>query len=734
MAHMKIRERLFPFTGRTLKSKLPLSACFFWLVALLLSPLAGSMQAQYKYITQNGQITITGYTGSGDAVIIPDTINDLPVTGIGAYAFYDCTSLTSMTIGNNVTSVGDAAFIYCDRLTQVTIPNSVTNIGNDAFEYCASLSSVAIGSSVTSIGGLAFFHCYSLTNVTIPNSVITIRDYAFEECTNLASVMLGHSVTSIGKSAFYGCSSLTSVTIPNSVTNIGSWALSGCTSLTAITVEPLNTTYSSLDGVLFNKARNTLIKYPDGKIWAYTVPDSVARIGDGAFSGCWGLTDVFIPSSVTGLGDGAFSYCISMMRAFFAGNAPTRPPFPNATTFQAGVSYECNVTVYYREGTQGWSSIFEDCPTTLWNSMPKIESIQFPPRLTIRSDLKVTNIIEFTDSPGSNPWSVLATIWVTNNPYLFIDISPVQSRRFYRIGASGTGDAVPETNQPLGMSLIPAGAFQRGDAFHEIDNRESPVHTVILSAFYMDQYEVTLGLWNEVYIWAVDHGYKFDNHGSGKAANHPVHTVNWYDAVKWCNARSEKEGRVPAYYTNLSQTSVYRSGQVDITSSWVKWTAGYRLPTDAEWEKAARGGLTGKRFPLGDTISTSQANFYSNWLNGHPEASYDVSERSGWNPTYAVGPYPLTSPVGSFAPNGYGLYDMAGNLWEWCWDAIAAYNGDLQVDPRGPRLTTGYDRVIRGGAWWYHVQSCRVSNRIGLWPDTADYDWGFRTVLPSGQK
>ncbi|MBM3882116.1 MAG: hypothetical protein FJ387_20745, partial [Verrucomicrobia bacterium] len=251
-----------------------------------------------------------------------------------------------------------------------------------------------------------------------------------------------------------------------------------------------------------------------------------------------------------------------------------------------------------------------------------------------------------------------------------------------------------------GMAFIPAGSFQMGDTFNEGTSDERPVHTVYVSAFYMDRTEVTKALWDEVYGWAVGRGYSFDNAGSGKAANHPVQTVYWYDMVKWCNARSEKEGRMPAYYTSAGQTTVYRTGRVDVQNDWVKWNAGYRLPTEAEWEKAARGGASGRRFPwtATDTITHSQANYYSHWEGGRPYYAYDVNPTGGYHPTFAVGASPYTSPVGYFAPNGYGLYDMAGNVWEWCWDWYSSgyYGSSPSSDPRGS--SGGSDRVIRGGS------------------------------------
>ena len=283
---------------------------------------------------------------------------------------------------------------------------------------------------------------------------------------------------------------------------------------------------------------------------------------------------------------------------------------------------------------------------------------------------------------------------------------------------------------PPGMALIPAGPFVMGDTFGEDWSDDLPLHTNQISAFYMDKFEVTKALWDEVRVWANTNGYDFGTVGSGKAPNHPVQTVSWYDAVKWCNARSQKAGRTPAYYTSAAQTAVYRSGPIFVQNDWVKWSSGYRLPTEAEWEKAARGGASGQRFPWSGTnnITHSMANYSSD-----ASYAYDTSSTRGFHPTFAIGGYPYTSPVGYFAANanGYGLYDMAGNVWEWCWDWHGWYASGSQTDPRGP--ASGSDRVLRGGGWDFSANYCRAAYRLYDYPTDRNYYIGFRSVLPPGQ-
>jgi hypothetical protein len=196
------------------------------ILLLCLALLPATVQAQFQFVTNNGAITITDYTGSGGAVTIPSSTNGYPVTGIGDWAFCG-TGLTSVTMGTNVTSIGDYAFSWCTGLTGITIPNSVTNIGDNAFYYCTGLTSVTIGTSVTSIGDGAFSLCISLTSVTIGTNVTNIGDRAFYYCTGLTSVTIGTNVTSIGDYAFYDCTGLTAVYFQGNAPSIGSYVFYG---------------------------------------------------------------------------------------------------------------------------------------------------------------------------------------------------------------------------------------------------------------------------------------------------------------------------------------------------------------------------------------------------------------------------------------------------------------------------------------------------------------------------
>jgi formylglycine-generating enzyme required for sulfatase activity len=235
---------------------------------------------------------------------------------------------------------------------------------------------------------------------------------------------------------------------------------------------------------------------------------------------------------------------------------------------------------------------------------------------------------------------------------------------------------------------------------------------VTISNFKIDKYEVTYELWTDVRNWGLNNGYTDLPVGSNGfnpvGSNNSVTRVKWYDIVKWCNARSQKDGQTPVYYTDNTQSMVYRIGQIDINIDAVKWNAnGYRLPTEAEWEFAARGG------------TISQGYTYSGSSTVDNVAWYDSNSGN------------TTHTVGTKSANELGIYDMSGNVWEWCWDWHgSAYPSGGTSDPRGPSTTQSY-RMLRGGSFYSNEYHCRVDLRLNDFPDvryTDPDDYGFRCV------
>ena len=240
------------------------------------------------------------------------------------------------------------------------------------------------------------------------------------------------------------------------------------------------------------------------------------------------------------------------------------------------------------------------------------------------------------------------------------------------------------------------------------DDNERPVHQVSISSFSIAKYQVTYAKWKEVKDWATKNGYKFKSQGCMGGGgvktdrNHPVTEINWYDVVLWCNAQSEVEGKSPCYYASSNKSTVYRSGSIDLKNNCVDWeTDGYRLPTEAEWEYACRAG-TITNYNFGDDINNTRTNY--------------LKVKHG------------TSPVGSYDANSWGLYDMHGNVWEWCWDWYDSeyYKSSPSSDPRGP--SSGSDRVYRGGSWNCSAEGLRSAARFHYNPDYSNSYVGFRPV------
>ena len=355
-------------------------------VLLILPALA---QAQFTFTTNNGAITITGYTGSGGNIVIPSVINGYPVKNIGMYAFnpyptpyvhqnqvtsvvipdsvtniefsafYGCSQLTNVVMSTNVTELSVEVFGF-SGLTSFTFPSGLIKIDGGAFDNCLNLTNVVIPSGVQYIGDYAFNDSYSMTSVTIPDSVIYLGDWSFSGCINITNLTIGDGITSIAPATFTWCANLTTVSIPDSVTNIGttyyysafsdcfaltnitygsglginvgSLRFSGTTNLNTITVSSNNPVLSSLNGVLFDKNQTTLIQCPICKAGIYSIPNTVTSLWNQAFLNCIRLTDITMGSSIISSGGNIFYGCTGITNINF---------LDGMTNLLTGLFYPC---------------------------------------------------------------------------------------------------------------------------------------------------------------------------------------------------------------------------------------------------------------------------------------------------------------------------------------------------------------------------------------------------------
>ena len=273
--------------------------------------------------------------------------------------------------------------------------------------------------------------------------------------------------------------------------------------------------------------------------------------------------------------------------------------------------------------------------------------------------------------------------------------------------------------RPADFVKISGGTFMMVSPAEEAErwDDEGPQHQVTVSTFYMGKHEVTVGEFRQ---FAQDTGYKTTAETGGgdvvytggkwiekadelwkkpyfaQTGQHPVVVISWYDAVEYCNWRSRREGLTLAYTVNGTDVS------------WNRGYDGYRLPTEAEWEYDCRAGTRGP-FSTGNNITVDEANYNGNYpYNGSGQGIYRKK----------------TVEAGSFSPNSWGLYDMHGNVYEWCWDWYEDYSSGAQTDPVGP--ATGAYRVVRGGSWFNSAGDIRSANRSVSAPELRFIYAGFR--------
>jgi hypothetical protein len=333
------------------------------LPVVLLLILPAAVHAQFNFTTNaHNTITITGYTGPGGDVVIPDMTNGLSVTYVGNMAFYQRTNISSLTIGTNVSTIQSGAFVLCSGVTNVTIPNSVQFIGSGAFWLCTSLPSVAIGPNVHTIEPQAFSHCDSLT---------------------------------------------------------------------AIAVDAANAQYRSVAGVLFNKTQTSLLQCPGALAGAYAIPSGVTNVGQDAFEGCAGLTNILVPDSVLSIWTSAFYLCTNLTGVYFKGNAPSVSLNAFGEDNQA--------TAYYLPRTAGWDLWVSPPPAVLWNPTIQtsdggfgVQNNQFGFTIVGTPDIPIA--VAACSDPANSSWTALQTCTLTNGSIYFSDPDWANyPTRFYRI-------------------------------------------------------------------------------------------------------------------------------------------------------------------------------------------------------------------------------------------------------------------------------------------------------------
>ena len=697
-------------------------------------------------------------------MIIPDTM-----THIGERTFEE-SRLHTVTIGDNVTSIGDAAFRHArlasvslgesvatigsrafeqtQLLRQITLPDSVESIGDRAF-FGSSIERVNFGSGLRSIGDLAFAYspigrgrgpgtfeipegvthigerafsnCTFIAHAILPEGLETLSEGLFQSSTSLRSVVIPESVTSIGERAFADCRQLTEINLGAAVGEIGARAFTGCDALEAISVSPGNSVFASFEGVLFDKDLTKLLRFPPGWTGDYRIPSETTEIAEEAFHGFRGEGNIFVPAGIRRIGDRAFAaWRTRNPFIYFEGDVPLELGEDIFAENERGV-------IRYFLGSQGWRDMFPEMPArplsppSLW-SEASVDStglhhldwfgvfLPFPfpwSNWLYNADLGwVYCLAETVDDiqiffPDFRLWASLSA---TSYPWFYVH-SPVESwvyldsggvgqRWFYH---AGTDELRFENQLVWDIRDLAEMVYVEGGTIPS----PSGLAVIEVDSFHIGKYEVTWKEWKRVRLWSDSNGYDIGDRGAGCSYNHPVHSINWYDAVKWCNAKSEMEGLTPVY---TADGEVYRSGEYGWDGSHAVEqnlsATGYRLPLEAEWEFAARGGNLSQDYTYSGSNDLNAVGWY--WDNSGG-AACDLSSGHG------------TWRVGKKAANELGLYDMSGNVWEWCWDQ------------------SGSIRRIRGGSWLNGAGDCAVSNRLSIPPDYRLNRSGFRLARSSVQ-
>ncbi len=464
---------------------------FLLLCALTCSTGVAGQFGNFIYSESGGKITITGLVniGAGVTGTIPGVINGKPVTAIGDHAFNGSSVYGEVTLPNSITSIGAGSFAYSLDLLRINFGTGLTRIGDYAFAICTKLQSLAFPAGLTSLGDGSFQSCSSLKHITITAKVNHLGDSVFGGCKQLTyftvdplnpvfssdgsscldksqttlvicpggyagTYTVPGTVTMIGSSAFAHSTGLKGVVIPKTVNRILAGAFYNCIQLESIGVDPLNTEFTSVDGVCFDKGQTTLVAYPGGKKENYFVPDTVTSIAGRAFGGailrsvrlperlthigseaflnCQSLINLAIPATVNQIDDSAFDASRNLLRVYFAGN----PPAQVGANLSGSVT---NLIIYYQDGTTGWKSTFAGLRTQVWNPIIPLPESNLGPgpggfAFQITGATNIPVAVEVSTNLTSTAWTSLKTVTLTSGSVTISDPAWTKYRsRFYRL-------------------------------------------------------------------------------------------------------------------------------------------------------------------------------------------------------------------------------------------------------------------------------------------------------------
>ena len=560
---------------------------------------------------------------------------------------------------------------YADKYRlegDVIIPSTATN------------KDTGITYRVTAIREDGFHGCDNMTSIEIPDSVTTIGKKAFSNADGITSIEIPDSVTTVGPSAFWYCSNLQSVVIPGSVGVIPSELFRSCEALTNVVIGN-GVTHIGYYAFAFCYALTSV-----------TIPDSVTWIGNYAFD-YTALESIVIPAGVDTLGKSVFEDCANLTSVYFMGDVPA----DTGWTIYWGTPE--TLLTYYPVGNASWEAeivdgMWRDRGVANWTPAPP--QPEDPPKIeyVISNKELILNFTgELYESDDAVNWTKVES---AVSPY---KVKMGDRKQFFCVKEASS---VPEDqvlpgenavislpgNVDLDINWIKPGTFMMGSPKNELgrENKETQHQVTLTKGYWLGKYEVTQAQYKAV---------TGTNPSWDKGADLPVEQVTWNDAMKFCSKLTDIEreaGRLPEGYE-------------------------YTLPTEAQWEYACRAGTT-TALNSGKNLSDEyqcpemdEVGWY--WYNGGKE-SYNnnlICTHSG----------------GQKKPNAWGLYDMHGNVGEWCLDWYEDYPTTAVVDPTGP--DTGTDRAVRWGSWWNAAWACRSAYRGNDKPNAVYASLGFRVAL-----